>query len=436
MSNELTTTAPRNALFIKNLCPGLMEVGKIKIGKKGNVRKSQSGADWQPPQKLDHFLITTMQRGEDGNYLQDDNLTKRFAPSGDPLRSIPVRLIYDDIALNFATRYICYYGKTVYCSGDGETALRLQSDKKTYATRTCTCGRQDPKYNGDNGPNGPDNVGGSNSKGKCKINGILSVIIDGADRVGGVWKFRTTSYNSVVGILSSLALIQRITGGRLAGIPMMMTVSPKTVQDPLEGKQQTIHIVGLQYAGTMDSLREVGYQIALTEAKHGISMARIEEDARMLLTHTPTAGLGDDIAEDVIEEFYPEEVVQPVPDLVDPSKRIHEINGDVTDKNTGAVIDRTPPLAGVSTEQQPRRERGKPSPGHKRRTNEEIETDRLADEADALVAQRVADNMSNGDETLDPSTGEIIGGPGLDDDFPDLPGTHTQPENKPTDDFW
>ena len=428
MSNELTTTtAPRNAMMIKNLCPGLMEVGKIKIGKKGTVRKSQTGTDWQPPQKLDHFLITTMQRGEDGNYLQDDNLTKRFAPSGDPLRSIPVRLIYDDIALNFATRYICYYGKTVYCSGDGETALRLQSDKKTYATRTCTCGRQDPKYNGDNGPNGPDNVGGSNSKGKCKINGILSVIIDGADRVGGVWKFRTTSYNSVVGILSSLALIQRITGGRLAGIPMMMTVSPKTVQDPLEGKQQTIHIVGLQYAGTMDSLREVGYQIALTEAKHGISMARIEEDARMLLTHTPTAGLGDDIAEDVIEEFYPEEVVQPVPDLV----------GAQEQAPTAGNQDEPPPLAGVAEEQQPRRERGKPSPGNAKRTKREMEEDKAADEAD----QRAIDAAAHGAEAVDTGTGEITGGPGLDDDFPDLPGTHTQEQNqgqqqKPTDDLW
>ena len=435
MSNELTTTAPRNALFIKNLCPGLMEVGKIKIGKKGTSRPTQGGGGtWQPPQKLDHFLITTMQRGEDGNYLQDDNLTKRFAPSGEPLRSIPVRLIYDDIALNFATRYICYYGKTVYCSGDGETALRLQSDKKTYATRTCTCGRQDPKYNGDNGPNGPDNVGGSNSKGKCKINGILSVIIDGADRVGGVWKFRTTSYNSVVGILSSLALIQRITGGRLAGIPMMMTVSPKTVQDPLEGKQQTIHIVGLQYAGTMDSLREVGYQIALTEAKHGISMARIEEDARMLLTHTPTAGLGDDIAEDVIEEFYPEEVVQPVPDLVGAQEQ-----GQHQDKTT--VIQpghEPPPLAGVSTEPEaPKRERGKPSPGHAKRTKQEMEEDKAADEAEALAAQQAADAMAHGTEAVDTGTGEITGGePDLDDNFPDLPSTQAQPVNKSTDDLW
>src|SRR6185369_5403015 len=303
----------RSPMMIKNLCPGLMEMGKIKIGNKGAKRQGANG-EWQMPQKLDHFLITTNARGEDNNFLLDEALHKIF---GEAPKSIPVRLIYDDISLNFATRYICYYGKTVFCSGDGEEAQRLQPDKKTYRARTCPCERQDPTFAGDV-VNGQVKAG----QGKCKINGILSVIIDGAQSVGGVWKFRTTSYNSVVGILSSLALIQRITGGRLAGIPMNMTVSPKTVQDPIQGKQQTIYVVGLQYAGTMDSLRETGYQIAMTEAKHGISMKRIEEDARLMLSHAPSAGLGDDSADEVIAEFYPEEAqvvggVGAAPELVE-----------------------------------------------------------------------------------------------------------------------
>lgn len=350
---EVYQPKQRNPMVIKNLCPGLQEQGKLKIGNKGAVRKSVSGNDWQAPQKLDHFLITTMERGQDNNFLKDEFLHKLY---GDAPKEIPVRLIYDDISLNFATRYICYYGKTVFCTGDGETATRLQKDG-TQAQRTCPCGRQDPKYTGDDGPNGAEGLGGKNSKGKCKINGILSVIIDGAKTVGGVWKFRTTSYNSVVGILSSLALIQRITGGRLAGIPMLLTVTPKTVQDPIQGSQQTIYVVGLQYAGTMNSLREVGYEIAMTEAKHGISMKRIEEDAMMMLTHTPTSGLGDDLAEDVVAEFYPEEMQPAAPALVEaaveyppltaeratadqsnPIPPLATIQGEVVDTSTGEVM--------------------------------------------------------------------------------------------------
>lgn len=302
MSNEVAEYKPkqRNAMMIKNLCPGLMEMGKIKIGNKGAMRQSSGGASFQAPQKLDHFIITTNERGQDNNFVLDSTLHGMF---GESPKSIPVRLIYDDISLNFATRYICYYGKTVFCSGDGEEAQRLQSDKKTYKARPCPCERQDPTFAGDV-VNGQVKAG----QGKCKINGILSVVIDGAQSVGGVWKFRTTSYNSVVGILSSLALISRITGGRLAGIPMNLTVSPKTVNDPISQKQQTIYVVGLQYAGTMDSLRETGYQIAMDEAKHGISMRRIEEDAMLMLTHNPTSGLGSDSVDDVIGEFYPEEM--------------------------------------------------------------------------------------------------------------------------------
>ena len=420
MSNDVVVQPKqRGAMMIKNLCPGLMEMGKIKIGNKGAVRKSQSGNDWQAPQKLDHFLVTTMQRGADNNFLLDEFIHKQL---GDAPKSIPVRLIYDDISLNFATRYICYYGKTVFCSGDGESAQRLQKDGTTK-TIACTCGRQDPKYTGDDGPAGPEGLGGKNSKGKCKINGILSVIIDGAMAVGGVWKFRTTSYNSVVGILSSLALIQRITGGRLAGIPMNMTVSPKTVQDPIAGNQQTIYVVGLQYAGTVESLREVGYEIAMVEAKHGISMARIEHDAMLMLSHVPAAGLGDDLASDVVDEFYPEEA-RDVPDLVDAAPGVDQpqgveaqgtpplasvtIEGEQVDTSTGEVTETEKPAA-------PARERGKASPGKKRRTDAEIEEDRLADEADYKAAQEIK-------PVTEPLTTERAGL--IDDDnFPDPPGT-------------
>lgn len=411
MSETSITTyqpKPRNAMMIKNLCPGLMEMGKIKIGNKGAVRQSSSGGTWQAPQKLDHFLITTMERGKDNNFLLDEQLHRRF---GEAPKEIPVRLIYDDIALDFATRYICYYGKTVYCSGDGECAQRLKKDG-SYETVSCPCHRQDPKFAGDDGK----------GKGKCKINGILSTIIDGADSVGGVWKFRTTSYNSVVGIMSSLALIQRITGGRLAGIPLLMTVTPKTVQDPIHGNQQTIYVVGLKYNGNMDMLRSTGYQIAMDEAKHGISMKQIEQDAILLLSHTPTAGLGDDSDQDVIEEFYPEEARPAAPALAEPAQLAPNTAAPATtgaapalvapqtetvDMDTGEVVETTP---------QPE------PPKRHRRTKAEIEADRLAaEQAENRAAQQV--NVSGPDQQPPP-----LAAAGDDDaNWPDPTGSHEPP---------
>ena len=389
--NDLEVKQPQRTMMIKNLCPGLAEVGKIKIGNKGSVRKSASGSEWQPPQKLDHFLITTLERGADGNYLKDEALHKRLG--GENIKLIPIRLLFDDIGLNFATRYVCYYGKTIFCSGDGETATRLQKDG-TWSQRTCPCGRQDPKYAGDDGPHGPDAIGGNNSKGKCKINGILSTLIDGAEMVGGVWKFRTTSYNSVVGILSTLALVHRVTGGRLAGIPLNMTVSPKTTQDPIKGGQVTIQVVGIHYPGSMNALRDTGYQIAFDEAKHGISMAHIEEQAMKMLSFTPVSGIGDDTPEDVIEEFYPEEAVD-VMGGVNHREAPPLIGADIVQEKQEETPDGNIIIPAVNLGREgtgappvPPRERTKPSAGHAKRTKVDMAEDAAADEADRIAAEQ------------------------------------------------
>jgi len=58
--------------MIKNLTPGLPEVGKIKIGYKGEEMTSKGGKRFQPPKKLDHFLITGLERGADGNFLRNE----------------------------------------------------------------------------------------------------------------------------------------------------------------------------------------------------------------------------------------------------------------------------------------------------------------------------------------------------------------------------
>lgn len=382
MEKKTLMVAQPKTMMIKNLCPGLQEVGKIKIGNKGKVRQTSGGKDWQAPQKLDHFLITTLERGTDNNYVVDQRLQDKFG--GDACKSIPVRLIYDDIGLNFATRYICYYGKTVFCSGDGEAAQRLQSDKTNYKERSCPCERQDPKFAGDV-VNGQVKAG----QGKCKINGILSVIIDGADSVGGVWKLRTTSYNTVIGIMSSLALISRITGGRLAGIPLNLTVSPKTTQDPVAGSQVTVYVVGLTFAGNMETLRNTGYQIAMDEAKHGISMREIENRAMVMLSHVPSGGgLGDEDTIDVLDEFYPEEaqVVHSGQQTSLVGVHVHQGQQDkplfegVTEQ--GQQQDSAQQAAAAPT-----RERGKASPGKQRRNAAEVEEDRLADLADQQAAE-------------------------------------------------
>ena len=123
------------------------------------------------PRKLDHFLITTMQRDAAGRLLSDTALMARLQPEGGKITDIPVRLLYDDIDLNFQTRYACYRGNRCWCSGDGEKAQRLAGENNgKYQEVSCPCERMDPYYTGQD---------------RCKILGTLQVLIEGTDRIGG-----------------------------------------------------------------------------------------------------------------------------------------------------------------------------------------------------------------------------------------------------------
>jgi len=320
----------RRPTMIKGLIPSLPERGKIKIGVKGKMIRSQRGNEFQPPQKLDHFVVTTLQRGEDGNFVPDDTLMQRL---GDKPTEIPVRLLYDDPTLNFPTRYACFVGRVLWCSGDGEVATRLTETPQDIASGTkqrprdvsCPCHRSDPAYTG---------------KDKCKMNGSLSVLIEGAGGIGGVWKFRTTSYNSIVGIMSAMTFIRSLTGGVLANIPLKLRVQPKQTTAP-DGSQVVVYIVSLEFDGDMAGLQTIAHGIALDRAKMNVSIQHVEEEARRMLALAGSANAplpGDD-ADDIVEEFYPEQAESQADARATLDQFATAKPADIIDGETGEVLD-------------------------------------------------------------------------------------------------
>lgn len=276
-------------MMIKGLTPSLPERGHVKIGMKGKTITSRGGNEFQPPVKLDYFIVTGLDRDDTGNFRRDEAIHKRI---GDKPKDIPVRLLYDDPILNFPTRYACYVGKVLWCSGDGEIAARMTPDNKARTEVACPCPRKEPDYTG---------------KDKCKMNGNLSMLIDGVGGVGGVHKFRTTSYNSITGLLSSLSFIKSVTGGVLANIPLNLTVRPKQAMTP-EGQQQTVYVVGAEYPGDIRELQQQGHQIALDRATTHMSIELIENEARRLLSAPIDVPLPGDDNSDIVEEYYPEQM--------------------------------------------------------------------------------------------------------------------------------
>lgn len=280
---KVSTRKPNRT--IRGLTPRLAECGKIKIGKKGEVKTSSRGNQFRAPEKLDHFIITTMDK-ENDDFKQDEELMKKVGRydsfGGYHCREIPVRLPYDDPSLNFPTSYAFYDSAACQCRGDGVTAIT--SDGKCIDCDPETC------------PNIKDK--------KCKPNGVLSLILDDAPRVGGVYKFRTTGWNSINNIFSSMEFIRGLTNGLLAGLPLMLTLTPKHTVIPGTRTSTTIYMVNLEYRGSLQDMVTAIKQTMNTRALMQYSVKDFEKLAEEALA-LPEA---PEECKAIVEEFYPEVV--------------------------------------------------------------------------------------------------------------------------------
>jgi len=279
--------------MIKGLSLQLNEAGKIKIGKKGKMTTSKAGNEFRLPEKLDHFLITTTEKNEDGDFVEDLELTdclkltneSRKNQAGN-LTGIPIRLLYNDPELNFPNRLVCYSKGIKVCEGDGETAKDRISDFKK--DKPCPCSKfTDPKYQGD----------------KCKAVGALKCLIDEASYLGQVHVFRTTSINSVKGILGGMELIKTITNGYLAGLPLMLMVDNKTTTIPATGQSTTVQVVSVCFRGSMEKLRQKALCQIKENSEFLIDVDKMEKEIKQISAPEiiPEA---EEI--DFQEEFFPD----------------------------------------------------------------------------------------------------------------------------------
>lgn len=210
----------------KGLNPRLAEIGKIKIGGKGKEITNRNNKKQRVPVKFDHFKVTTTERDKDGNFIPDPDVME--ALDSDKPRELKVRLPFDDIDMNFFTSYQFYVGAKLKCKGDGEQATRRDKDGNETEV---TCDTEKCEYIL------PDAKGAT----KCKVSGILSCYLSDSPAFGGVYRFRTHSWNSVSNILAALTEFQRNTGGILQGIPMKLKMLKKATEE--HGNVNTVTIV-------------------------------------------------------------------------------------------------------------------------------------------------------------------------------------------------
>ncbi len=298
---------------IQTLRGRIPEAGKIKIGGKGSKElTAKSGRKYKPPVKFNYIAITTLERGEDGNFKRDKQAIELF---GEKPQKIPVVLLFDDPAMNFPSCFMAFKGSKKFCVGDGINAIRDNHEIN------CPCERSDPTYDGDE---------------ICKWHGVLSCIIPGLSIVGGVYKFRTTSKHGVEAITSGLNFIHDMTDGKLRGIPLALVLQSTESINPKTGDKVPIKYCRIEFAGSIPELIDKGDEIYNKNTDRRQHRLEIEVGMKQLAIAEvlPTE---NDTDEDISDEYH-----QNTDDITDNNGNeipSIDISAGTVDTSTGEVTE-------------------------------------------------------------------------------------------------
>jgi hypothetical protein len=266
--------------MLKGLAISPPVLGRISIGKV--VEKNGK----RLPEKDDQFTITTQVQSKDGwlPHPFDEGIRKA---QGGKIRSIPIRLLFNDPDLNFRAEYSLFDRNTgrPLCVGNGESCKRQSAE----GIKSLPCPSPDgcPLAQG----------------GACKPYGRLNVAIGDDDPLGS-FVFRTTGFNSIRTLSARLQYFQAVSGNRLACLPLELRLRGKSTR---QSHGAPIYFVDLTTRATV-SLEE-----ALADARNldaqrqvaGFDQAALDVAARVGLAN----GAFEESEEEggaVVEEFFPE----------------------------------------------------------------------------------------------------------------------------------
>ena len=263
-------------------------IGRIAIGKI-IVRDGK-----RLPEKDDEFTVTSQVQNRDGwvNHPVDASLRKDPAAK---LRSIPVRLLFDDPDLNLRASYSLFDRATgrPLCVGNGETCRRATAS----GIQTLPC----PS------PEACELARG----GACKPYARLSVRIGDDDELGS-FVFRTTGFNSIRTLSTRLKYFHAVCGSLLATLPLELRLRGKSTT---QSHRSAIYYVDLTVRAGMtlnEAITAARAQSAERQAL-GFDQAALDEAARQGFA----AGAFEESEEEgaaVVEEFYPQDVESSPPD--------------------------------------------------------------------------------------------------------------------------
>lgn len=203
----------------------------------------------------------------------------------DKLRSIPIRLLFNESELNFRADYTLFDRQSgrPLCVGNGETCKRVTQD----GMQSLPCPSPDacPLAKG----------------GACKPYGRLNVLIGDDDPLGS-FVFRTTGFNSIRTLAARLHYFQAISGNRLAYLPLELRLRGKSTR---QSHGTPIFYVDLTVRGGMDMAEALQAANEQNEQRQAVGFDQAALDDAALRGFAN--GAFEDSEEDssaVIEEFF------------------------------------------------------------------------------------------------------------------------------------
>lgn len=265
--------------MIKGLVITPPVLGRISIGK--IVEKNGK----RLPEKDDQFTITSQIQNKEGwvKHPLDEQLRVK-APS-QKLRTIPVRMIFNDPELNLRAEYSLFDRQTgrLVCMGNGETCQRLTN--QGVEQHPCPS---------------PDLCALAQG-GLCKPYGRLYVNLDESDEFGS-FVFRTTGFNSIRTLAARLSYYHAASNGLLSCLPLQLTLRGKSTT---QSYRTPVYYVDL-------TLREgIHLQEAIQTAKEIDQKSKLAGFNQNALDQMALQGYGNSQFEvdsedgmNVVEEFY------------------------------------------------------------------------------------------------------------------------------------
>jgi len=258
-------------------------LGRISIGKV--VEKNGK----RLPEKDDQFTITSQVQSKDGwlPHPLDEGLRKE---QGGKIRSIPIRLLFNDPDLNFRAEYSFFDRNTgrPLCVGNGESCKRQMEE----GIKSLPC---------------PSPDGCSLAKnGACKPYGRLNVALSDDDPLGS-FVFRTTGFNSIRTLAARLQYFQAISGDRLSCLSLELRLRGKSTRQSHGTPIYYVDITPKSGLST-EAMLEQARQLDEARRQAGFDQEALDQAARLGLGNGAFED-GDEEGASVVDEYFPSEAI-------------------------------------------------------------------------------------------------------------------------------